>query len=70
MPGDRPFRFEGSSAPNYTQVPDALFDVLLPEGTESELKVLLYIIRRTYGFKKDSDSISLGQMVDGFREEQ
>jgi DNA-binding MarR family transcriptional regulator len=64
---DKPFRFDGFSAPNYTQVPDALFDELLPELTESELKVLLYIIRRTYGFKKDADSISLGQMVDGIR---
>lgn len=64
---DKTFHFEGFSAPNYTQVPDALFDVLLPELSESELKVLLYIIRRTYGFKKDADTISLGQMVDGIR---
>ena len=62
-----PFYFEGFDAPQYTQVPDALFDVLLPELTESELKVLLYIIRRTFGFKKNSDTISLKQMVEGIR---
>ena len=29
--------------------------------------MLLYIIRRTYGFKKDSDNISLSQMLGGIR---
>lgn len=33
--------------------------------TGAELKVILYIARRTYGFGKDGDSISLRQMVDG-----
>ena len=64
---DPPFRYRGFSRPNYTQVPDDVFDVLLPELSESELKVLLYIIRRTFGFKKDADSISLKQMVEGIR---
>jgi hypothetical protein len=30
-----------------------------------ELKVLLYICRRTFGFRKDSDSISLTQISKG-----
>jgi Bacteriophage replication protein O len=30
-----------------------------------ELKVLLYICRRTFGFRKDSDSISLTQIAHG-----
>ena len=64
---NQPFRYQGFSRPNYTQVPDDVFDVLLPELTESELKVLLYIIRRTFGFKKDADTISLKQMVEGIR---
>ena len=57
--------FRGFQKPNYTSVPDELFDELLPLLTGSELKVLLYIIRRTFGFKKDSDTISLGQMLNG-----
>ena len=61
------FYYDGFSTPNGTFVPDDVFDVLLPELTESELRVLLYIIRRTFGFKKDSDSISLSQMVNGIR---
>lgn len=59
------FVFTGFDSPNTTQVPDAFFDVVAPQLTEAELRVSLYIIRRTFGFKKDSDTISLRQMVDG-----
>lgn len=59
------FRFSGFTAPNYTQVPNELFDQLLPHLNEGELKVLLYIIRRTFGFGRQSDNISLSQMVEG-----
>ena len=59
--------FRGFRSPNYTQVPDELFDELLPELSGAELKVLLYVIRRTFGFKRDSDSISLSQMLNGVR---
>src|SRR3712207_1117548 len=58
-------RFQGFSSPNYTIVPDELFDELLAELSGAELKALLYIIRRTFGFKKDADSISLSQMLHG-----
>jgi len=59
------FYYSGFKNPNTTQVPDELFDVLLPELSDSELRVLLYIIRRTFGFKKEADNISLRQMVEG-----
>jgi len=59
------FPFPGFGRPNYTQVPDELFDVLMPSLSECELRVLLYIVRRTFGFKRDSDFISLSQLVDG-----
>lgn len=59
------FIFGGFDSPNTTQVPDAFFDVVAPQLSEAELRVALYIIRRTFGFKKDSDTISLRQMVDG-----
>ncbi len=61
------FHFAGFQRPNYTQVPDELFDELLAELSDGELRVLLYIIRRTFGFKKDYDDISLRQMVEGIR---
>lgn len=61
------FQFAGFSVPNGTFVPDEVFDILAPELTEAELRVLLYIIRRTFGFKKDQDNISLKQMTAGIR---
>jgi hypothetical protein len=57
--------FKGYSKPNYTPVPDELFDEQLSELSGAELKVLLYIIRRTFGFKKESDNISLQQLLHG-----
>jgi hypothetical protein len=62
---DQPYRFRGFDSPNYTPTPDALFDELAPNLTESELRVLLYIVRRTFGFKRDADAISLTQLVSG-----
>lgn len=59
------FHFDGFDTPRFTQVPDQLFDVLMPELSESELKVVLYVIRRTFGFGKSSDAISTNQMIDG-----
>ena len=59
------YRFQGFASPTTTPVPDQLFDELLYHLSPTEIVVLLYIIRRTYGFKKDSDNISLNQMVNG-----
>jgi len=58
-------KFKGFSRPNTTPTPDELFDIFLTELTHAQLKVLLYIVRRTYGFQKDSDSISLSQISSG-----
>lgn len=65
QPGDHSFRYEGFSVPNGTFVPDDLFDLLAPRLTEAELRVLLYVIRRTFGFGKNADAISLKQLTDG-----
>ena len=62
---DQQFHFEGFSTPNGTFVPDDLFDLLAPRLTEAELRVVLYIIRRTFGFGKNSDAISLKQLTEG-----
>lgn len=58
-------KFEGFEPANTTPVPDVLFDVLLPHLNEAQLKVLLYIVRRTLGFKKTVDAISLKQFRYG-----
>lgn len=60
-----PLVWSGFNIPSYTQVPDLLFDILLPYLSDPELRVLLYIIRRTFGFKKDRDNISLQQITEG-----
>jgi phage replication O-like protein O len=39
----------------------------MPQLSGAELKVLLYICRRTFGFKKDSDTISLHQIAQGIK---
>src|SRR5579859_8294978 len=62
---NEPFQFGGFDSPNTTPVPDVVFDVLLQELREAELKALLYIIRRTFGFKKDRDPISFNQFLRG-----
>jgi phage replication O-like protein O len=59
--------FQGFQSPNYTQVPDELIDHLMIDLSGAELKVVLYIIRRTFGFKRDSDNISLSQMLNGLQ---
>lgn len=58
-------RFTGFRSPNTTPIPDEVFDDLLAELSGAEVKVLLYICRRTFGWKKESDNISLNQMLYG-----
>jgi phage replication O-like protein O len=53
--------------PNSTQIPDVIFDRWMAELSGAEFKVLLYIARRTYGFGKDADQISLNQLARGIR---
>lgn len=57
--------FSGFRSPCYTQVPDELFDELLSDLSGPEIKVLLYIIRRTFGFKRKTDRISKRQLEHG-----
>src|SRR5918997_1679759 len=57
--------FLGFQFPNTTQIPNEVFDTLMPHLSGGELKVLLYICRRTFGFRKDNDRISLSQIAHG-----
>jgi len=54
--------FDGYDPLRYTQVPDALFDEQLSRLSHAELKVVLWIMRCTFGWKKDRDAISLSQL--------
>jgi phage replication O-like protein O len=55
----------GFQFPNTTQIPNEVFDSLMSHLSGGELKVLLYICRRTFGFQKESDRISLSQISKG-----
>ena len=57
--------FPGFLRPTTTPVPDEVFDLLMHQLSGAEFKVLLYICRRTFGFKKDVDNISISQLVNG-----
>jgi phage replication O-like protein O len=57
--------FPGFPFPNTTQIPNDVFDTLMPSLSGGELKVLLYICRRTFGFQKEHDRISLAQISKG-----
>src|SRR5688572_32766544 len=58
-------QFDGIATPNTTQCPDIYFDQVFPLLKEAELKALLYIVRRTFGFKKNRDPISFNQFLRG-----
>lgn len=57
--------FPGLYPPLYTQTPDAFFDWVAPFLPEIELRVLIYLIRRTLGFKKQGDQITVEQIANG-----
>lgn len=53
----------GYDAPNYTQTPNAFFEAL-PDLSEAELRIGLAVIRKTFGWHKRSDKISLTQFQE------
>ena len=55
--------FPGYGAPRFTMIPDVLLDQQLPDLGHAELKVLLVIMRKTYGWQKAADQISLSQLA-------
>ncbi len=52
-------------AQNFTRLPNDILDRWLPEVTGAELKVLLYIARRTFGFHEDQAAIGLQRICTG-----
>lgn len=64
-------RYQGMTWPHYTVVPDMLFDEMLPLLGHAELRVLMVIVRKTFGWRDENgkpkmfDKISLSQLTDG-----
>ncbi len=61
--------YQGTPPLRFTQVPNIIFDRLLPHVSGSELKVLLFILRWTHGKKESHADISKAQMVHGYSAE-
>lgn len=60
-----PTQWPGVSRPNYSPIPDDYIDFAMAALKGAEFKVLMYIARRTFGFKRQSDRISLTQICAG-----
>src|SRR5262249_29029718 len=51
--------------PNSTQVPNYLLDEVMPSCNPAEWKVISFICRKTFGWRKTTDRISLSQFEEG-----
>lgn len=54
----------GYDKPNWTQTPNELLDDHMADMGEAELKVVLAVIRATFGWQKDSDCLSISQLEE------
>lgn len=63
----RKLKFKGFVEPreNWSKLPHALIDVLPLIETISEAKVILYILRHTWGFQDDEKKITLDEFCNG-----
>lgn len=52
-----------TETPNYTQIPNVFFDHWMAILTPMEFKVLLCIARKTFGWHKNKESISITQLM-------
>ena len=50
--------------PNAFQIPNSVIDELLEKLTCAELKCYLFVVRKTKGWNKESDSISVSQFME------
>lgn len=60
--------FKGYGPPRFTPIPDDFIDHQMATLSGAEVKVMMYIFRRTYGFKKSFDAISYNQFLRGVGE--
>lgn len=57
---------KGIHIPEAFIVPDEIIDEIMPTLKGAEFKVLMYIVRKTFGFRKyEGDNIPLSQIVSG-----
>jgi phage replication O-like protein O len=51
--------------PNHTQTPNDFFDYIVPMLKEGELRIMLFLIRQTYGWHKNWEKITFEQIAKG-----
>ena len=63
---NQPHQFEPVDPLRYTPIPDKFLDEAMPKiKSLAHLKTYLFVSRKTFGWKKDSDNISLSQIAEG-----
>ena len=53
----------------FTMTPNELLDHHMALLSPTEFKIVMYVVRRTIGFGRDGDAISIAQMADGLRDD-
>ncbi len=49
--------------PNFTMVPNFILDDCMADMSDSELRVVMVVCRKTFGWQKEQDKISLSQLM-------
>jgi hypothetical protein len=57
--------FLGYRGPRFTPIPDEFLDHQLADLTSAEAKVMLFLFRKTYGYRKSADRVSFAQLEHG-----
>jgi len=55
--------YEGLAAPNFTQMPNEICDVLLPRLSGAQLKVVIVLARKTFGWHEPVTAASLTELA-------
>lgn len=58
-------QFRGYRGPRFTPIPDEFLDHQLADLTSAEAKVMLFLFRKTYGYRKSGDHVSFAQLQSG-----
>jgi len=58
-------QFRGYRGPRFTPIPDEFLDHQLADLTSAEAKVMLFLFRKTYGYRKSGDRVSFAQLQHG-----
>ena len=61
--------FDGWECPHFLMLPEVFSDKYMAYLSGAEVKILIYLFRRTLGFGRREDDISISQMANGLKAE-